>query len=112
MSLLDKLTLEDLDGDQRELAECIGLEAYKNLLQNYAGSDIRVRMPKRLLIPMRDREIRENFNGYNHRELGLQYELSISSIRRIVSPVIPKIKAAPLPGQVSFFNDDEDDTKI
>ncbi len=111
MSLLDKLTLDDLDADQRQLAECIGLEAYKKLLKNYAGSDIRVRMPKRLLIPVRDIEIRENFNGYNYRELGLKYDLSVSSIRRIVSPVIPQIKAAPFPGQESFF-DDDDDTKI
>ena len=111
MSLLDKLTLDDLDADQRQLAECIGLEAYKKLLKNYAGSDIRVRMPKRLLIPVRDVEIREKFNGYNYRELGLKYDLSLSSIRIIVSPIIPKIKAAPFPGQESFFNDD-DKTKI
>ena len=111
MSLLDKLELEDLDEDQRQLAECIGLEAYKNLLRNYAGSDIRVRMPKKLLIPVRDREIRENFKGYNHRELALKYDLSVSSIRRIVSPILPQIKAAPFPGQVSFFNDDDNETK-
>ena len=34
MSLLDKLTPDDLDADQRELAECIGLEAYIKLLKN------------------------------------------------------------------------------
>ena len=38
MSLLDKLTLDDLDADQRQLAECIGMEAYRKLLKNYAGS--------------------------------------------------------------------------
>ena len=36
MSLLDKLTLDDLDADQRQLAECVGLEAYIKLLKNYA----------------------------------------------------------------------------
>ncbi|MDE6599435.1 MAG: hypothetical protein K2K34_05075, partial [Oscillospiraceae bacterium] len=45
MSLLDKLTLGDLDEDQRELAECVGLEAYKKLLKNYAGSSITVLKP-------------------------------------------------------------------
>ncbi len=57
MSLLDKLTLDDLDADQRQLAECIGMEAYRKLLKNYAGSDIRVRMPKRITIPVRNMEI-------------------------------------------------------
>ncbi|MDE6762869.1 MAG: hypothetical protein K2J73_04245 [Oscillospiraceae bacterium] len=45
MGLLDKLTLGDLDKGQRELAECIGLDAYKKLLKNYAGSPITVLMP-------------------------------------------------------------------
>lgn len=106
MSLLDKLELDDLDEDQRQLAECIGLEAYKNLLRNYAGSSVGVRMPKRITIPVRDKEICEKFNGYNYGDLAREYNLSESSIRRIVSPEIPQIKAAPLPGQTSFFDDD------
>lgn len=106
MSLLEKLTLEDLDEDQRNLAECIGLEAYKNLLRNYAGSPISVHMPKRITIPVRDKEICEKFNGYNYGDLAREYDLSEVSIRRIVSAEIPRIKAAPLPGQISLFDDD------
>lgn len=106
MSLLDKLELEDLDEEQRQLAECIGLEAYKNLLRNYAGSPIIVRMPKRITIPVRDKEICDKFNGYNYGDLAREYDLSEVSIRRIVSAEIPRIKAAPLPGQTSFFDDD------
>ena len=45
MCLLDKLTLSDLDEDQRELAECVGLDAYKKLLKNYSGSSIVVLTP-------------------------------------------------------------------
>lgn len=105
MSLLDKITLDDLDGDQRELAECIGLESYKRLLENYAGSSINVRMPKRITLPVRDREICDKFNGYNYGDLAREYDLSEVSIRRIVSDEIPRIKHAPLPGQVSFFED-------
>ena len=45
MCLLDKLTLGDLDEDQRELAECVGMDAYKRLLKNYAGSSITVLTP-------------------------------------------------------------------
>lgn len=107
MSLLDNLTLDDLDGEQRELAECIGIEAYKKLLKNYAGSPIRVRMPKTITKPLRDDEIREKFNGYNYRELALEYDLSESSIRNIVRPKIPYIKAAPFEGQTSFFDGDK-----
>lgn len=107
MSLLDKITLDDLDEDQRELAECIGIEAYKNLLRHYAGSVVVVRMPKRITLPVRDREICDKFNGYNYGDLAREYDLSEVSIRRIVSDEIPRIKHAPLPGQVSFFDDSE-----
>ena len=31
--LVSELTIDDLDGEQRALAECLGLDAYKRLLQ-------------------------------------------------------------------------------
>lgn len=105
MSLLEKLTLEDLDEDQRQLAECIGLEAYKNLLRNYAGSYIYVCKPDTITANVRDEQIRKEFNGYNYLELAKKFNLSEISIRRIVSPVLKVVKAAPLPGQISLFDD-------
>lgn len=35
-SFLDDLTLEQLDGDSRELAEVIGMDAFKNSLKSTA----------------------------------------------------------------------------
>lgn len=95
MSLLEKLTLDDLDADQRQLAECIGMEAYRKLLKNYAGSDIRVRMPKRITIPVRNMEIKNKFNGGNYGKLAREYDLSEDSIRKIVSSEIKRIKYSP-----------------
>ncbi len=106
MSLLDEITLDDLDPEQRELAECIGLEPYKKLLKNYAGSKITIRMPKEITLPLRNKEIKNKFNGYNYGILAREYELSESSIRRIVSSEILRVKTAPLPEQTSFFDDD------
>ena len=104
MSLLDKLTLDDLDADQRQLAECIGLEAYKKLLKNYAGSSVRVRMPDKITIPLRNKEIKDKFNGSNYGELAREYHLSEDSIRKIVSSEIKRVKYAPLDGQISLFD--------
>lgn len=106
MNLLDELTLEDLGTEQRELAECIGIEAYKKLLINYAGSCVYVCKPDTVTLNARNAQIRKEFNGYNYLELAKKYNLSEISIRRIVSPVITEIKASPLPGQISFFDDD------
>ena len=110
MSLLDKLTLDDLDADQRQLAECVGLEAYIKLLKNYAGSNVYIRMPDKITLGLRNEEIRKKFNGNNYRQLSAAYNLSEVTIRQIVAPVRVVVKAAPLPGQTSLF--DDDDTKI
>lgn len=104
MSLLEKLTLDDLDADQRELAECIGMEAYRKLLKNYAGSRVWVRMLDKITIPLRNKEIKDKFNGYNYGKLAWEYHLSEDSIRKIVSGKIKRIKYAPLDGQISLFD--------
>ena len=80
MSLLDKLTLDDLDADQRQLAECVGLEAYIKLLKNYAGSNVYIRMPDKITLSLRNEEIRKKFNGYNYRQLSAAYNLSLIHI--------------------------------
>lgn len=106
MSLLDNLGIEDLDADQRELADCIGMDAYKKLVKNYAGSFIYICKPDTVTANLRNEEIRRKFNGYNYSELAREYNLAEVSIRRIVSPVIAEVKATPLPGQVTFWDDD------
>ena len=37
---LDKLTMEQLHGSQLEIAEVIGIEAYRKLVASYGGSSI------------------------------------------------------------------------
>lgn len=103
-SLLEKLQLDDLEDDQRELAECIGMEAYRKLVENYAGSSIYIGKPDRIAISVRDNMIRADFNGYNYSELRKKYSLSESTIRRITSPVLITVKNAPMEGQTSLFD--------
>ena len=58
--LLNELKLEDLQGEARELAETIGMDAFRRLVDVYGGTG-RVYIPQadKLLIPIRDRLIRE-----------------------------------------------------
>lgn len=103
MNLLDELTLEDLDEEQRELADCIGLEAYKKLVATYAGSTINIRMPDKLTIGQRNNRIRKEFNGYNFSELARRYKLTERQIRYIVADEVVKQRNKPLDDQISFF---------
>lgn len=105
-SLLEKLQLEDLEDDQRALAECIGMEAYRKLVENYAGSALYIRKPDTVTASVRNAQIQAEFNGYNYRELAKKFNLSEISIRRIVSPVLITVKNAPMEGQTSLFDND------
>lgn len=105
--LVSELTIDDLDGEQRALAECLGLDAYKRLLLVYAGSTFTVRMPDRVTANIRNKKIRSEFNGYNWGELARKYHLHEKTIRNIVSGEFSRIRAEPIEDQTSFFDDDE-----
>lgn len=104
--LVNELTLDDLEGEQRALAECLGLEAYRRLLLMYAGSTFTVRMPDKVTIPLRNKRIRSEFNGYNWGELARKYNLHEKTIRNIVSGEMSRIRAEPMDGQASLFDDE------
>ncbi len=100
MGLLDQLQLEHLDGEPRRVAEVIGIEAYKALVSKYAGGMIYVPTVDKLTIKVRDSLIKEEYTGYNHRELAVKYGISEQWVRVIVGAAIP-----PVDGQVSLFDD-------
>lgn len=106
MDLLSMLRYEDLDETQRELADCIGMESYKNLIANYAGENITVRMPDKLTMKLRNELIRQDYiEGAGVRELSKKYHLSERTIRYLISEEQKKIRNAPLLNQVTFFDD-------
>ena len=56
----------------------------------YAGSTFTVRMPDKITIPLRNKRIRSEFNGYNWGELARKYNLHEKTIRNIVSGEISR----------------------
>lgn len=104
MNLLDELTIDDLDPEQRELADCIGMTAYKKLVATYAGSSVNIRMPDKLTIVQRNKRIIREFNGYNFGELARKYRLSERQIRNIVAEFVHRERSRPLEDQMSLFD--------
>lgn len=78
------ITIDDLDGDQRELAEVIGLEAYLKLVENRGGTTVYVAKQDKLLALKRNAGIVRDFNGYNHRYLALKYNVSDRTVREVL----------------------------
>lgn len=83
---IEKITsLDQLSGDQRELAETVGLEAYRKLVENYGGSSIYINKIDTVTRSERNNEIRRKFNGSNYRELAKEYGFSETGIRKIIN---------------------------
>lgn len=60
---------EQLAGSKKELANIIGLEAYKKLVRHYGGSYIYINKPDTVMRSERDAEIYKKFNGTNYAQL-------------------------------------------
>lgn len=83
---IEKITsLKQLSGDQREIAETVGLEAYRKLVANYGGSSIYINKIDTVTRSERNNEIRRKFNGSNYRELAKEYGFSETGIRKIIN---------------------------
>ncbi|MGN1136720.1 MAG: Mor transcription activator family protein [Oscillospiraceae bacterium] len=80
----DKITIEELDGEQREIAECIGLESYLKLVEHFGGGRIYIQKKDTIMRNARDDKIRKLFNGSNYRSLALMFNLSEGYVRFIL----------------------------
>jgi Mor family transcriptional regulator len=97
MNFLDTVTLDDLSGEQLDVAELIGIENYRKLVRHFGGNQIRILQEDTLVKEKRDNEIRKLYNGRNELELSQKYNLSDRTIRSIVADM------KRIEGQTSFF---------
>lgn len=99
MDNLDKVTIEMLRGEQREIAECIGLDVYLKLVRRFGGCQIYIAKPDKVAAGFRDEQIRAEFNGFNFSVLAAKYGLTERTIREIVRP------CSCLEGQTDMFGE-------
>lgn len=105
--LLAALTLDDLSGRDREIAEALGIEAFKLLVQKYGGSEPYIPKASSLVIPIRNELIRREFDGTNHVELAIKYDLTERFVRHIVEEKAKEIRRRPCDGQMDLFLEEE-----
>lgn len=102
--LLDALTMEDLRGNDYDLAQAIGLEGFKGLVRTYGGTS-KLYIPKAdmVVLPLRDTLIRREYDGSNIYELAVKWNLSDRYIQEIVKEQTKELRARPVEGQISLF---------
>lgn len=84
MNLLDRIRPDDLDEEQKVIAELVGMEGFKNLVRAFNGTSIYIPKVESLEKAVRDEQIRKEFDGANYKELALKYGLTERWIRLIL----------------------------
>lgn len=84
------------DGIWREVAEEIGLVSLIKVLEIIGGTTIYAPKVDTVTRPIRDLQIKKEFNGYNHLELAKKYNLTERTIRDLCGN-------GNLPDQISLF---------
>lgn len=82
--MIENVTIDKLDIEDRVLAELIGLDNFKKLVEAYGGSTIYIKKYDTIIRTTRDIEIKNKFNGFNYRELAKEYGLTVGRVRKII----------------------------
>lgn len=81
----DKITIEELDQQQREIAECIGIENYLKLVEHFGGTSVYIQKADKMIKLSRDEKIKAMFDGGNYKAIARKFNLSESAVRKIVN---------------------------
>lgn len=96
----------DLNEEQLQLAELIGLDNFKKLVLTFGGLNLYIPKKDSFNRAARNEEIRRKFTGSNFKELAAEYDLTEVQIRSIVSDIVREVRARPIDGQVNLFEQD------
>ena len=101
---LSEVTLDDLQEQHREIAECIGLSAFRKLIRTFGGQSIYVPQAREAVRLHTYRLIRQEYDGTNIKALARKYGVSESTVYNVVRDQISrgKKKSPDIPGQLSF----------
>lgn len=101
---ISRIRIQDLYGEQRDIAELIGLDNYIKMSKQFGGDSIYIQKYSEVVKIQRNSEIREKFNGYNSESLAKQYDLSERYIRMLCADLIDDMRSRPPEGQLSLFD--------
>lgn len=82
--LATELSIDDIPKNYRPLAELIGLDKFLLLCDYAKGDELYFPQIDKIFIPVRNRRIKKEFNGYNKKELARKYNLTVVQIGAII----------------------------
>lgn len=102
MNATNKITLEDLQEQHRELAEIIGIDNLLALSKHFGGMQLYIPQTDKLMKNVKYKAIMAEFDGMNIKKLAKKYDVSESTVYRLVrDQIISQSKRLP-DGQMSI----------
>ena len=83
--MLNYLTREDIPDSLIDIVDEIGMDNFIKLCRLCGGISIYIPTENSLVKPIRNRVIRESFDGGNYKELARQFDISEVQIRKIIA---------------------------
>lgn len=84
MDVLSQAKYEDLTEEQKMLINTVGADCFMDLVRVYGGSYVYIPKNDSIERSIRNRNIRNDFNGRNFKELAVKYGLTVARIRSII----------------------------
>ena len=82
--MLEHLSINDIPDSIKDVVEVIGIDAFKGLVKIAGGSNLYIPNESNLAKPIRNRKIKEEFNG-SYRDISIKYGISEVQVRNIVN---------------------------
>ena len=82
--MLELLSINDIPDSIKDVVEVIGIDAFKGLVKFAGGSNLYIPNESNLVKPIRNRRIKEEFNG-SYRDIYIKYGISEVQARNIVN---------------------------
>ena len=84
MDVLSQAKYEDMTEEQKMLIDTIGADCFMDFVRVYGGSYVYIPKNDNIVRSIRNRNIRNDFNGHNFKELAAKYGLTVARIRSII----------------------------
>ena len=106
--LLRDLTIEDLQEQHRDFAEALGMENLIKLSEHFGGTSIYVPQKRELVKQRVYGLIRKEYDGTNIKELASRYDVSESTVYKVVRDILlrgvaKREAASNIPGQMDLM---------
>lgn len=82
---MKELTLNELDEKNNEIAKIIGIDNLLLLCEYFGGTRLYINKLDHVTAILRNRKIKEEYNGYNSQQMVRKYNLTENQIQRIIN---------------------------